>query len=123
MSHHKTGTSRYQMSFGSLEDQISPENPVRIIDAFVDMLDLKTFGFQHVQAKQKGAPGFHPSVLLKIYFYGYLNRIRPAGNWKRNAGATSRYDGCARGRRRATTPFPPSAPIKRKKQTSTTVGH
>lgn len=76
MSQHKIGTSRYQMSFSSLEDQIMPENPVRIIDAFVDMLDLKTFGFQHVQTKQKGAPSFHPSLLLKIYFYGYFNRIR-----------------------------------------------
>ncbi|MDZ7910564.1 MAG: IS1182 family transposase [Rhodococcus sp. (in: high G+C Gram-positive bacteria)] len=76
MSHHKTGTSRHQMSFGSLEDQIAPDNPVRIVDAFVDMLDLKTFGFQHMQAKQKGAPCFHPSMLLKIYFYGYMNRIR-----------------------------------------------
>ncbi len=76
MSQHKIGTSRYQMSFSSLEDQIMPENPVRIIDAFVDMLDLKTFGFQHVQTKQKSAPCFHPNVLLKIYFYGYFNRIR-----------------------------------------------
>lgn len=76
MSQHKIGTSRYQMSFSSLEDQIMPENPVRIIEAFVDMLDLKTFGFQHVQTKQKDAPGFHPCVLLKIYFYGYFNRIR-----------------------------------------------
>jgi transposase len=105
MSHHKIGTSRHQVSFGSLDDQIGPENPVRIIDAFVDMLDLNTFGFQHIQAKQKGALpmaigtmaigtmaigtmaigtmaigtiaiGIHPSVLLKIYFYGYFNRIR-----------------------------------------------
>lgn len=76
MSHHKTGISRHQISFGSLEDQIAPDNPVRIIDAFVDMLDLKTFGFQHIQAKQTGAPSFHPSLLLKIYFYGYFNRIR-----------------------------------------------
>jgi transposase len=76
MSHHKTGTSRYQMSFGSLEDQIAPDNPVRVIDAFADMLDLKTFGFQHIQSKQTGAPCFHPSVLLKIYLYGYFNKIR-----------------------------------------------
>jgi hypothetical protein len=56
MSHHKTGTSRHQVSFGSLDDPapcplkgVAPDNPVRIVDAFVDMLDLKTFGFQHVQ--------------------------------------------------------------------------
>ena len=76
MSQHKSGTARNQMSFGSLDDQIGTENPVRIIDAFLDMLDLKTLGFQHVQVKQKGAPSFHPAVLLKIYFYGYFNRIR-----------------------------------------------
>ena len=58
MSQHKTGTARNQMSFGSLDDQIGTENPVRIIDAFVDMLDLKTLGFQHVKPKQKGAPSY-----------------------------------------------------------------
>lgn len=76
MSHHKIGTARNQISFGTLDDQIAPDNPVRVMDAFVDMLDLKTFGFQHVQSKQKGAPSYHPAVLLKIYFYGYFNRIR-----------------------------------------------
>lgn len=76
MPHHKTGTARNQMSFGSLDDQIAPDNPVRILDAFVDMLDLGTFGFQHIRPKEKGAPSFHPSVLLKLYFYGYFNRIR-----------------------------------------------
>jgi hypothetical protein len=65
MWHHKTGIYRYQMSFGSLEDYIRPENPVRIIDAFVEMLDMKTFGLQHVQVKEKGAPSYHPSLLLK----------------------------------------------------------
>jgi transposase len=86
MSHHKTGTSRYQMSFGSLEDQISPENPVRIIDAFVDMLDIKTFGFRHLQVKHTGAPSFHPSLLLKIYFYGYFNRIRSSRKLEKECG-------------------------------------
>lgn len=76
MSHHRTGTSRNQMSFGSLDDQIAPDNPVRILDAFVDMLDLGTFGFQHIQPKQKGSPSYHPAILLKLYFYGYFNRIR-----------------------------------------------
>ena len=74
------------MSFGSLEDQIAPDNPVRIIDAFVDMLDLKTFGFQHAQPKHRGAPGFHPSVLLKIYFYGYFNRIRSSRKLEKECG-------------------------------------
>lgn len=76
MSHHKTGISRHQISFGTLEDQITPDNPVRIIDAFVDMLDVKTFGFRHIQVKHTGAPSFHPCLLLKIYFYGYFNKIR-----------------------------------------------
>ena len=73
---HKLGIDRHQMQFSALEDLIAEDNVVRVIDAFVDMLDLKTFGFEHLETKNIGASAYHPSVLLKIYFYGYYNRIR-----------------------------------------------
>ena len=73
---HKVGIDRQQIQFSALEDLIAEDNVVRVIDAFVDMLDLKSFGFQHLETKNIGASAYHPAVLLKIYFYGYYNRIR-----------------------------------------------
>src|SRR5438128_442543 len=60
----------------SLDDYVGPENPVRFIEAFVDGLDLATAGFARVQPKETGRPGYAPGDLLKLYIYGYLNRIR-----------------------------------------------
>jgi len=60
----------------SLDDYVSPENPVRFIEAFVDGLDLTAAGFNRVAAKPTGRPGYAPSDLLKLYIYGYLNRVR-----------------------------------------------
>lgn len=59
-----------------LDDYIDAENPVRFLDAFVDQLDLAALGFGRVEAAVEGRPGYHPSDLLKLYLYGYLNRIR-----------------------------------------------
>ncbi|MBD1847357.1 IS1182 family transposase [Cyanobacteria bacterium FACHB-63] len=59
-----------------LDDYIDAENPVRFIDAFVDQLDLAALGFVRVEAAAEGRPGYHPGDLLKLYLYGYLNRIR-----------------------------------------------
>jgi transposase len=73
---HKIGTDRLQMQFSSLEDLIDQDNVVRVVDAFIDMLDLKTFGFHHLETKKIGASAYHPSVHLRILFYGYYNRIR-----------------------------------------------
>jgi len=58
-----------------LDDYIADDNPVRAVDAFVDGLDLGKLGFANVQALDIGRPGYHPSTMLKIYIYGYLNRI------------------------------------------------
>ena len=55
---------------------MGPDNPIRFIDAFVDGLDLEAAGFQRVRPKDKGRPGYDPADLLKLYIYGYLNRIR-----------------------------------------------
>ena len=58
-----------------LEDWIAEDNPVRVVDAFVDELDLARLGFDGADPAATGRPGYHPAVLLKIYIYGYLNRI------------------------------------------------
>src|ERR1700719_1264882 len=59
----------------SLEDYISEENPVRVIEVFIDELDLAALGFAGMTPAATGRPAYHPSTLLKIYLYGYLNRI------------------------------------------------
>lgn len=69
-----------------LDDWIDEENPVRAIDAFVDALDLAGLGFGGVEPAATGRPGFHPSVLLKLYIYGYLNRIQSSRRLEREAG-------------------------------------
>jgi hypothetical protein len=55
-----------------LEDWIGADNPVRVIDVFVDELDLGELGFERIEPLATGRPGYHPSVLLKLYIYGYL---------------------------------------------------
>ncbi|MCF8311014.1 MAG: transposase [Saprospiraceae bacterium] len=74
----KTRESRLQYGLFAtpLEEMIADDNPVRVIDAFVDAMGLASFGFKAVTASQFGAPSYDPSDLLKIYFYGYFNRIR-----------------------------------------------
>jgi len=69
-----------------LEDFIAEDNPVRVVDAFVDLLDLRRFGFVAVDPSTTGRPGYHPSVLLKLYIYGYLNRIASSRRLEREAG-------------------------------------
>ena len=78
MSRHIKGSSRSQATLfpEMLEDFVAKENPVRVIDVFVDGLDLENLGFKGVQFKATGRPGYHPSILLQIYIYGYLNRIQ-----------------------------------------------
>jgi transposase len=57
-----------------LDDWVDESNPVRVIDAFVDALDLGELGFSGVDPAVTGRPSYHPSALLKLYIYGYLNR-------------------------------------------------
>ncbi len=66
-----------------LEDWINDENVVRVIDAFVDELDLVDLGFGLAEAT--GRPGYHPSLLLKLYIYGYLNRVQSSWRLEREA--------------------------------------
>src|ERR1700716_2777400 len=69
-----------------LEDWIGEDNPVRVIDVFVDELDLAELGFNGVDPEATGRPSYHPSVLLKLYIYGYLNRVQSSRRLEREAG-------------------------------------
>ena len=69
-----------------LDDWIDSENPVRAIDAFVDALDLAELGFDGVEPAATGRPGYHPATLLKLYIYGYLNRVQSSRRLEREAG-------------------------------------
>jgi transposase len=68
-----------------LEDWIGEDNPVRVIDVFVDELDLGGLGFERVEPRETGRPGYHPSVLLKLYIYGYLNRVQSSRRLEQEA--------------------------------------
>jgi len=68
-----------------LDDYIAEANPVRVIDVFVDELDLGQLGFEGVDPAATGRPSYHPAVLLKIYIYGYLNRIQSSRRLEREA--------------------------------------
>jgi len=68
-----------------LEEYVSEENPVRVIDAFVGELDLTRLGFEGMEPQATGRPGYHPATMLKIYLYGYLNRIQSTRRLEREA--------------------------------------
>jgi transposase len=68
-----------------LEDYVSDDNPVRVVDVFVDSLDLQALGFDGAQPALTGRPSYHSGVLLKIYIYGYLNRVQSSRRLEREA--------------------------------------
>jgi transposase len=82
------GTDRGQSTLfpECLEDWIDGNNPVRVIDVFVDELDLGTMGFDGVAPEDTGRPSYHPSLLLKLYIYGYLNHVQSSRRLEREAG-------------------------------------
>jgi transposase len=69
-----------------LDDFIDESNPFRVIDVFVDALDLAEMSFEGVEPAATGRPSYHPSVLLKLYIYGYLNRVQSSRRLEREAG-------------------------------------
>jgi transposase len=69
-----------------LDDWIDENNPVRVIDAFADALDLAELGFNGVAPAATGRPAYHPAALLKLYIYGYLNRVQSSRRLEREAG-------------------------------------
>ncbi len=68
-----------------LEDYVGEDNPVRVVDVFVDELDLGSLGFRRVEPLATGRPSYHPSILLKLYIYGYLNRVQSSRRLEREA--------------------------------------
>jgi transposase len=68
-----------------IDDYVTEENPVRVVDVFVDGLDLRKLGFEGIDPAQTGRPSYHPATLLKIYIYGYLNRIQSSRRLEREA--------------------------------------
>ena len=82
------GTDRGQTTLfpDCLEDWICEDNPVRAIDVFVDELELAEHGFSGVAPEVTGRPSYHPSALLKLYVYGYLNRVQSSRRLEREAG-------------------------------------
>src|SRR5450631_376669 len=78
MMAHVSGQSRYQSTLFPevLDEVVSVDDPVRVIDAFVDSLDLAALGFSKVEAEEMGRPPYAPGDLLQLYVYGYLHRVR-----------------------------------------------
>jgi transposase len=83
------GNNRHQTYFATLEEQVSPDNPVRLIDAFIDKLDLPKLGFTNTVHKSEGRPPYSPAVLLKLYLYGYLNKIRSSRKLEKECSRNS----------------------------------
>lgn len=87
MSGFIQGEARHQTTLfpEALDDYITEENPIRVIDAFVDNLDLANLGFKTIPA-DTGRPAYHPSMMLKLFIYGYLNRIQSSRRLERETG-------------------------------------
>lgn len=81
------GTDRSQVTLfpEQLEDYIVEDNPVRVVDVFVEQLDLARLGFAGITPMKTGRPAYHPAILLKLYIYGYLNRIQSSRRLERES--------------------------------------
>jgi transposase len=79
------GADRLQATLlpDTIEDYVGEENPVRVVDAFVDVLDLGALGFDGVIPEETGRPSYHPATMLKIYVYGYLNQVQSSRGLER----------------------------------------
>ena len=84
---HVRGQSRHQATLfpEALDDLIPADHPVRVVDAFVDGLDLAALGFGKVETAATGRPPYHPGDLLKLYVYGYLNQVRSSRRLERES--------------------------------------
>ena len=87
MHRYIDGEDRMQQALlpHSLEDYVGEENPVRVVEVFIDELDLAALGFSGMTPSATGRPAYHPSTLLKIYLYGYLNRVQSSRRLEREA--------------------------------------
>ena len=86
MSGFIAGAQRNQVTLfpETLEDYVAEDSAARVIDVFVDELDLRGLGFA-TEASATGRPGYHPATLLKLYVYGYMNRIQSSRRLEREA--------------------------------------
>jgi transposase len=87
MARYVEGLDRRQSFLlpASIQDYVGEDNPVRVIDVFVDRIDLSELGFGRAVPADTGRPGYHPATLLKLYLYGYLNRIPSSRRLEREA--------------------------------------
>src|ERR1051325_1313575 len=87
MHRYIAGEDRMQQALlpHSLEDYVGEESPVRVVEVFIDELDLAALGFSGMTPAATGRPAYHPSTLLKIYLYGYLNRVQSSRRVEREA--------------------------------------
>jgi transposase len=69
----------------ALDDYVIETNPVRVVDVFVDELDLRELGFEGIEPAATGRPAYHPAVILKLYVYGYLNRVQSSRRLEKEA--------------------------------------
>jgi transposase len=85
MTRYVEGEDRSQATLfpETLDEYIAADNPIRVVDVFVDELDLRKLGFDGMQPELTGRPAYHPATLLKIYIYGYLNRIQSSRRLER----------------------------------------
>ena len=92
MSGFVEGIDRSQSTFfpAVLDDYVAEDNLVRAVDAFVEGLDLGKLGFGRVVPLEKGRPSYHPATLLKIYIYGYLNRVPTIADFRKDNGKAIR---------------------------------
>ncbi len=84
---HIQGQNRNQITLfpESIDDYISEENVVRVVDAFVDRLNMVELGFRYAEVKETGRPPYNPGDLLKLYLYGYMNRVRSSRRLERES--------------------------------------
>ncbi len=103
---HIPGSDRSQLMLlrEAIDDYVAADNPVRFIDAFVDALDLKAVGFARVEAQATGRPGYAPGDLLKLYIYGYLNRIQSSRRLEREKQRVTSSKAMHRPRNSSTRP-------------------
>src|SRR5271169_770319 len=94
-----------------LDDWVDESNPVRAVDVFVDALELGELGFDGVTPAATGRPGYHPSPMLKLYIYGYLNRVQSSRRLEREAGSINVASHRAN-RQRVRTAGQPTGPSK-----------
>lgn len=87
MGRYVEGQDRRQAAFlpECLDDYVAADHPVRVIDAFIDELDLVGLGFERAQPAATGRPAYHPAMLLKLYLYGYLNQVQSSRRLEREA--------------------------------------